>query len=96
MPRSYGPNRYVCSVLQEMRDQLDIVDHHNLVRYVSHTKLMIEEVQTLVNRMEAALGDCNDLKDLIKERRELKIEVKKLRNKRDELKLKTGANDGED
>lgn len=95
--RSFGPNRYVCSVLEEMRDQLKLLDHDNLERYKSHTKMMIEEVQTLVNRMESALQDWDDLENLTKEKRQLKIKVKKLRKKLAELELQTdGSDNGED
>jgi hypothetical protein len=96
MSRHYGPNRYVCSVLEEMRDQVKLLNHDNLDRYINNHKMMIEEVQTLVNRMESALQDWGDLEGLTKEKRELKLEIKKLRLKRDKLKLETGADDAED
>lgn len=95
--RSFGPNRYVCSVLEEMRTQLRKLDRENIERYKSHTRMMIEEVQTLVNRMESALQDWDDLENLTKEKRELKLKVKKLRKKLAELELKTdGSENGED
>jgi len=82
----FGPNRLVCSVLQEMRDQLDALDGRNWGHYKSFTKLMIEEAQTLVNRMESGLEDWSDLKDMIAKKSELKKEIKLLRAERDLLK----------
>jgi len=98
MSRSYGPNRYVCSVLEEMRDQLKLLDSVNITQYRSITSMMIEEVQTLVNRMESGLYDIQDLRDLTKEKKELKLEVKKLEEKKRELEILTAnrSNNGED
>lgn len=79
---SYGPNRYVCSALEEMRDQLKLLNHFTIGRYKKVTALMIEEVQTLVNRMESALGDWDDLQKLTDKRRKLKIEVRALEAKK--------------
>jgi peptidoglycan hydrolase CwlO-like protein len=55
--RRYGimPSRYVCSVLEEIRD-LDKTKRYD--RLLG----MIEEVQTAVNRMEAKLGDYSSKK----------------------------------
>lgn len=81
-----GPNRYVCSVLEEMRECLKYVDSDNLYRYISHMKMMIEEAQTLVNIMESALSDWNDLCKLKKKRSKLKRQVKALEDKLEEIK----------
>jgi hypothetical protein len=75
------PNRVVCSVLEEMRDQLKILrqgrDSENLYyivgRYLPSMEMLVEEAQTLVNRMEAGLEDWSDLRKL---REEIKKEQK--------------------
>lgn len=80
------PNRYVCSVLEEMRKQLKTLDEHNFDKYKSITALMIEEAQTMVNRMECALEDQSDIRRMKEERDELHIEIKKLKAEKKELK----------
>lgn len=83
---SYGPNRYICSVIEEMREQLKLLDAANVEYYRSLARMMIEEIQTLANRMEAALGDHADIEELHKKRYELKQEVKALKQEVEELK----------
>ena len=65
------PNRTVCQVLEEMRQ---CVRTQNF----SYLPGLIEEVQTLVNRMESALWDQNDIEHLRAEKKRLKKQVKKL------------------
>lgn len=77
----YGVNRYVCDVLEEMRKT------HETRNYASLLSL-IEEVQTMVNRMEAGLSDQKDLETLAEDRSKLKAEVKKLEKKVKSLKSK--------
>lgn len=77
------PNRYVCSVLDEMRKAYEIR------QYVLIPGLL-EEIQTAVNRMEAALGDQYDTNRLREEKSELKQEVKKLEAKVAKLKKQAG------
>lgn len=79
------PNRYVCSALEEMRRQLKHLDENNLEKYRSLTKMMIEEVQSLVNRMEAAIGDWSDYEEMLEKKRNLKREIKKLKSIKDQL-----------
>lgn len=50
----------------------------------------IEEIQTLANRMEAALGDARDIKDLRERRSELKDEVRKLKEEIKKLEKQAG------
>lgn len=69
--RHYGVNRTICSVLEEMRKAHAT---HNYSILLS----LIEEVQTLANRMEAALYDYGDLEHMEEAKRELKKELKKL------------------
>jgi SMC interacting uncharacterized protein involved in chromosome segregation len=86
-----GVNRYVCAVLSEMRDQIKTMEDTSIPK--RHLSSLIEEAQTCVNRMEAALEDWGDIRrgrDIIKkmkeEHKKLKKEIKALRAKRDELK----------
>lgn len=76
---NYYPNRVVCSVLEEMRDALKILDRYNIKTYRSIMNMLIEETQSMVNRMEASIHDKNDVEDMIEKRRELKREIKKLK-----------------
>jgi hypothetical protein len=80
------PNRYVCTVLEEMRKQLKTLDENNLDRYKSIAALMIEEAQTMVNKMEAGLEDYGDIRRMKEERDELYVEIKKLKAEKKELK----------
>lgn len=68
------PNRTVCSVLEEMR-QLDKTRNYGAMPG------LIEEVQYLVNRMEAGLWDQNDITHFREERSRLKKEVDTLETK---------------
>ena len=68
------PNRLVCNVLDEMRECCK-------TRNFSYLDGLIEEVQTLVNRMEAKLHDSKDTEDLNEEIREGKVELKRLKQK---------------
>lgn len=72
------PNRTVCSVLEEMRTCFET---HNY----SYLPSLIEEIQTLVNRMEAALWDQKDFKYEKDRYQRLKEEVKKLKETKKEL-----------
>lgn len=80
------PNRLVCSVLEEMRKQLEQLDEHNIDRYKSIHAMMIEEAQTMVNRMEEGLENGEDITRLQKKRNELNKEVNTLKEERDKLK----------
>ena len=75
----YGLNRYVCEVLEEMRTCTKTL---NFALIPS----LIEEVQTMVNRMEMALHDMKDLQllkdDIAKKKEELAKLEKKLEKKK--------------
>ena len=78
----YGLNRYVCDVLEEMRTSVKTL---NFAMIPS----LIEEVQTMANRMEMALGDLKDLKllkeDIVDKKEELealKAQIKNLEKKK--------------
>ena len=70
----YGLNRYVCDVLTEMRTCME-------TRNFAILPSLIEETQTMVNRMEMALADMKDLESLKKQIVEKKEELKKLEKK---------------
>ena len=64
-------NRYICSVLDEMRD---CVKTSNF----SYLSGLIEEAQSLANRMESRLYEIKDFERLHEDIRKLKAEKKKL------------------
>ena len=70
----YGLNRYICDVLEEMRTSTKTL---NFAMIPS----LIEEVQTMANRMEMALHDMKDLEQLKMDIVEKKEELKKLEKK---------------
>ena len=69
----YGLNRYVCDVLEEMRTSVKTL---NFAMIPS----LIEEVQTMANRMEMALSDLKDLKLLKEEIVDKKEELEALKD----------------
>ena len=77
----YGLNRYVCDVLEEMRTSVKTL---NFAMIPS----LIEEVQTMANRMEMALEDMKDLKSLKNEIHDKKEELKILKKKIEKKKKK--------
>ena len=64
-------NRYICTVLDEMRD---CVKTSNF----SYLSGLIEEAQSLANRMESRLYEIKDFEKLHEDIRKLKAEKKKL------------------
>jgi len=83
------PNRLVCNVLDEMREC-------SKTRNFSYLDGLIEEVQTLVNRMEGKLLDNKELGELDERIREAKTELKRLKQKikiaEEELEVTEGLN----
>ena len=77
------PHRYVCDVLEEMR-KCDKVRNYSIMLS------LIEEVQTLVNRMEAGLGEKSDHEVWHKKAKTEKKEYKRLLNKTNKLRKKAG------
>ena len=73
------PNRYICTVLDEMRNCLK-------TNNFSYLGGLIEEAQTLANRMEAKLEDREDVATMLEDRDKLYEELKELRKQRAELK----------
>lgn len=75
------PNRYICDVLEEMRKV-------NETRNYSYLLGLIEEIQTMANKMEAALRDKKDLeywKDKVQKEKE---EYTRLLGKTNDLRQK--------
>ena len=70
----YGLNRYICDVLEEMRTSVKTLNFAMI-----HS--LIEEVQTMANRMEMALEDMKDLKALKEEIVDKKEELETLKDK---------------
>jgi uncharacterized FAD-dependent dehydrogenase len=87
------PNRYACTVLEEARAALARLNLLTLSFSKRHLATLLEELQTIVNRMEAGLEDKSDysyardrlretrakLNDLKAEKAELKAEIKALK-----------------
>ena len=65
------PNRTMCDVLEEMRKA-------NKIRNYSYLSGLIEEVQVMGNRMEAALEEYQTVREWTRTKRELKDELKAL------------------
>ena len=75
------PNRTMCDVLREMRDCFK-------TRNFCSLNGLIEECQSMGNRMEAALGDKHDIEEYKEVRSKLKIEINKLEQKKASLEAK--------
>ncbi len=67
------PNRYICTVLDEMRDCFKTFNFGNM-------RGLIEEAQTLANRMESALSNYSESKYVVEELHDLKVQKKLLRS----------------
>jgi peptidoglycan hydrolase CwlO-like protein len=78
------PNRVVCSVLEEMREL-------SKTRNYGALDGLIEEAQSMVNRMEAALYDLSDIESYQQKASELNRELKKLRKERDALRTEIAS-----
>jgi hypothetical protein len=83
------PNRLVCNVIEEMRAC-------SKTRNYSYMDGLIEEVQTLVNRMEGKLLDNKELDEIDESIRESKVDLKRLKQKikfaEEELEVKDAYN----
>ena len=73
------PNRTICEVLDEMKAACKTLNF-------SYLPGLIEEIQSMANRMEAALGDQHDLDWARKEYKKLKKEIESMREVVDEKK----------
>jgi len=72
------PNRLLCTVLDEMRECVKTLNF-------SYLSGLIEESQSLANRMEAHLYDIKDLNRLHKDIKALKKKKKKLKEEVEEV-----------
>lgn len=69
------PNRTVCDALKEIRALNEARNYGCLLG-------LVEEVQSMVNRMEAALYDQADLRFAHKELKRLNAEIEKLKEEK--------------
>ena len=72
------PNRLLCTVLDEMRECVKTLNF-------SYLSGLIEEAQSLANRMESHLYDIKDLNRLHKDIKALKKKKKKLKEEVEEV-----------
>jgi hypothetical protein len=72
------PNRTLCSVLDEMRKCYE-------TRNFAPIAGLIEEAQSMGNRMESALQDKKDIREYTEERSKLMRELKELQEKKKDL-----------
>lgn len=70
------PNRTICDVLREMRECTKTQNYSYLLG-------LIEEAQTMANRMEAALWDQNDIEYARKQHKKLKKEIEQMERQKD-------------
>lgn len=75
----YGLNRYICSVLDDMRKAYE-------TRNFAYMPSLIEEAQCMADRMEAALADLKDIREAHEELKNLKKEIKALKAEKKEIK----------
>lgn len=71
-------NRTACDVLEEARNAIKTLNFSSLPS-------LIEELQAMFNKMEAALGDKKDIERMTEDHYSLKKEIKKLVKERDSL-----------
>ena len=76
-------NRFMCTVLDEMRMCVKTLNFAYLLS-------LIEEVQSMGNRMESKLEDINDWNEYGEQLAKLKKEVRALREEKRELSGKAG------
>ena len=77
------PNRYICDVLEEMRKLHETRNYGALLG-------MVEEVQVLANRMEAALHERDDYNEWHKYVKKEKKELRRLLKKTNALRKEKG------
>ncbi len=80
------PNRYACTVLEEARAALAKLNWVTLAFSKRHLATLLEEMQTIVNRMEAGLEDKDDYNRAREMLRDTRAELKELKAEKAELK----------
>ena len=79
------PNRYYCTVLHECRTALGKLSIFNLWYFKKIFSILMEELQTYGNRMEAGLEDKQDMHRYHDEAKKVHVELKALRMEKEEL-----------
>ena len=69
------PNRYICDVFEEMRKCL-------ATNNFSYLGGLIEEAQSMANRMESSIQDVGDIEHYKQQRSKLRKEVMELRKEK--------------
>ena len=82
-----GPNRFYCSALDECRVALGKLSIFNLWYFKKIFAILLEELQTHGNRMEAALEDKHDMHRYHDEAKKVHVELKALRMEKEELEV---------
>ena len=88
---SMDPNRYVCTVLEEARAALAKLNLVTLPFSKRHLATLLEELQTIVNRMEAGLEDKADYNSARDDLRETRAKLADLEAEEDRLKAEIKA-----
>ena len=73
------PSRYACTVLEEARAAVKNLNHLTLLQAKRHLSTLIEEMQTVFNRMESSLEDKDSYESVREFLREVRAELKKER-----------------
>lgn len=88
----YWNNRSLCDVLEEMRvvtQKLRVYDQYNPTKdkaeHYAFIELLIEEAQSMGNRMEAGLSNKKDLAKMDSEWHELRSQIRDLRREKKKL-----------
>ena len=79
--RSFFIHRYICDVFSEMRECVKTGNY-------SYLPGLIEEAQSMGNRMESALGDSKDIPEMTKQWHKYKKKIKKAKKKLAKLEKK--------
>ena len=82
----YGLNRTLCSVIEDARKAIGTLHAKNVSNVSPVLLSLIEEIQILGNRMEAALEDADDIENMHQEIKKLKKELRDLNIKIEEKK----------
>ena len=79
------PNRYACTVLEEARAALAKLNWVTMAFSKRHLATLLEELQTIVNRMEAGLEDKSDYSYARDRLRETRAKLKELKAEKAEV-----------
>ena len=95
------PNRYACTVLEEARAALAKLNWVTMAFSKRHLATLLEELQTIVNRMEAGLEDKSDYNRSRDRLRDIRAKLAGLEAEKAELNaeikaLKVGGEESKD